>query len=278
MLLPVAALLIAMVSFQFGASVAKTLFGAVGASGTTALRLTLSAVILVVAFRPWRSAVPRHSRLPLLGYGAVLGCMNLLFYSALRTVPLGIAVALEFIGPLALTLPALRRPSDAAWLALAVAGLLALLPLHASIHALDPAGVLYALGAGGCWALYIIFGRRIGAALGTGAAAVGTLIAAICVAPIGIVHAGATLLHPSILLRGLVTAVFSSAIPYTLEMMALTRLSPRVYGTLTSLEPAVGAVMGLLLLDQTLTPLQWCAIAAIVAAATGTAMSDIRPE
>jgi inner membrane transporter RhtA len=274
MLLPVAALLVAMVSIQFGASFAKTLITGVGAPGTTALRLALSALILILAFRPWRRPIPRPVRLPLIGYGAVLGCMNLRFYCSLRTVPLGIAVALEFLGPLALTVHALRRPTDAGWLALAVLGLLTLLPLHASIHAIDPIGALFALGAGACWALYIMFGRRIGATLGTQATALGTLIAAACVAPIGVLHAGAALLQPPILLRGLVVAIFSSAIPYTLEMVALTRLSHRVFGTLTSLEPAVGAVMGMLLLHQRLTPLQWCAIAAIVAAAIGTA----RPE
>ncbi len=282
MLIPVGALLIAIFSVQFGATRATQLFATVGAPGTTALRLALAALMLIVALRPWRQRVPRALVAPLLGYGAALGCMNLLFYLSLRSVPLGVAVALEFLGPLAITLRALRRRIDAAWIALAVAGLAFLLPVGLSIHAVDGRGALFAVGAGGCWACYILFGRRIGVAMGTQATALGTLVAALIVVPIGVASAGIHLLTPSVLARGAMVALFSSAVPYTLEMIALARLSPLVFGTLTSLEPAAGALIAWVVLRQTLTIAQWMAIGAIVTAAIGTSVTGrpapVRPE
>lgn len=271
--MPVVALLISMVSLQFGASFATRLFATVGAQGATALRLALAAAMLAAAFRPFRAPIARVAWGPLLGYGASLGVMNLLFYLSLRSVPLGIAVALEFLGPLAVTLRHIRRRLDAAWIALALAGLGVLLPIGRRVHAVDPAGAACALGAGLCWALYMTFGPRVGAALGTRAAALGTLVAAILVVPIGVAHAGMLLVSPAVLWRGLVVALFSSALPYTLEMIALTRLPIRVFGTLTSLEPAVGALVGMAVLGQSLSALQCAAIAAISAAAMGSVAS-----
>jgi inner membrane transporter RhtA len=268
-LLPLAALVVAAFSVQFGATYAEGLFGVVGAQGATALRLALSALMLAVAFRPWRGPIPQSARPTLLAYGAALGCMNMLFYLALRSVPLGVAVALEFLGPLAVTLRHLRRPVDALWVALAVGGLYVLLPIGPGLHGVDPLGAVCALGAGVCWAIYMIVGRRVGVALGTRAVALGTMVAALLAVPFGLAHAGAALFTPSVLLRGLVVAVFSSALPYTLEMVALTRLPTRLFGTLTALEPAVAALMGLLLLHQALPAPQWVAIGAIMLAAAG---------
>jgi len=277
MLPAIAALLIAIVSVQFGASLARGLFAEIGAQGATALRLALAALMLTAALRPWRTRIPIPLRLPLIGYGIALGCMNLCFYLSLRSVPLGVAVALEFLGPLAVTLRALRRRTDLAWIALAAAGLAVLLPIGHAIAGVDPHGALYALAAGACWAVYILLGRHIGPTLGTQASTLGTVIAAIVVVPIGIAHAGALLVRPNLLARGAVVALFSSAIPYTLEMIALARLPALVFGTLTSLEPAVAALIAGALLHQTLTPTQWTAIAAIVAAAIGTTITD-RPQ
>jgi inner membrane transporter RhtA len=276
-LIPVGALLIAIVSVQFGATQAKSLFAVIGAPGATALRLALAALMLGLALRPWRRPVPRPLIPALIGYGAALGCMNLLFYLSLRSVPLGVAVALEFLGPLAITLRALRRPIDAAWVALAAGGLAFLLPIGLSAHAVNARGAACALGAGGCWACYILFGRRIGPTMGTQASALGTLVAALIVVPIGLVCAGPHLFSPPTLARGAMVALFSSALPYTLEMIGLARLSPLVFGTLTSLEPAAGALIARAVLHQTLTATQWAAIAAIVAAAIGTTITD-RPE
>jgi inner membrane transporter RhtA len=212
----------------------------------------------------------------LLGYGVALGIMNLIFYLALRTVPLGIAVALEFIGPLAVAALALRRVTDALWLVLAVIGLFFLLPIRASAHAIDPHGAALALGAGGCWALYIVFGQRAGRAFGTHATAYGAIIAALVAAPVGIHHAGWALLAPAVLPVGLALGFLSSAMPYTLEMIALTRMPARAYGTLTSLEPALGSLVGLVLLHEALNVTQWLAIGAIVIASIGTTLT-IRP-
>ena len=271
--LAMAALLGAMVSILYGATLARGMFPATGAQGTTALRLAFGAAILAVLLRPWR-ARPSRAVLPaLIGYGVVLGTMNLMFYMAIRTVPLGIAVSLEFCGPLLVSSLSSRRKRDFGWIGLAIVGLLLLSPpLHAA-HPLDPAGVAYALGAAACWALYIVFGQRAGGELGTRTTAIGTLIGACLILPIGIAHAGAALLRPAVLLSAVGVGVFSSALPFSLEMMALTRLPARVYGTLTSMEPAVGALMGLLFLGQLLSVQQWAGIGVIIVAAVGAAVS-----
>ena len=272
---PVALLLIGIVSVQFGATFATGLFSQVGAAGTTSLRLVLASIMLAAALRPWRVWPSARSWPWLAAYGVALGCMNLMFYLSLRTVPLGIAVALEFIGPLVVTLAASRRWLDVAWIALAARGIAALLPLRGSLRDVDPLGAGLALAAGGCWGIYIVCGRRVGRMLGTAATAWGTMIGMVLVLPIGLAQAGAALFRPHVLLAGLVVAFFSSALPYTLDMVAMTRLPARLFGTLTSLDPAVGAIMGLLFLHQTLTLTQTLAIAAVVVAACGaTAATD----
>lgn len=276
-LVGIAALMVAMVSFQFGASLAKTLFPLVGAQGATTLRQGFGALMLAIVMRPWRTPVTRAGLPALLGYGVALGIMNLLFYMALNTVPLGVAVALEFVGPLAVAAFGLRRATDALWLVLAVAGLVLLMPLRGSAHAIDPTGAALALAAGTCWALYIVFGQRAGRAFGTHASGYGAIIAAVVAAPVGIHHAGWGLLSPAILPAALALAFLSSALPYTLEMMALNRMPARVYGTLTSLEPALGSLVGLVLLHEALSVVQWLAIGAIVVASIGTTLT-IAPD
>lgn len=272
--LPLAAIVVAMVSVQSGASYAKRLFPIVGAQGTTALRLVIAALILAAVLRPWRARLTRGALPPLIGYGLALAAMNLMFYLSLRTVPLGIAVALEFTGPLAVAMIHSRRAVDFAWIVLAVAGLAVLLPIGRSLHAVDPAGAALALGAGLGWAAYILFGQRAGAAHGPMAAALGTAVAALVVLPIGIAHAGTALLAPPVLFSGLIVAILSSAVPYSLEMIALTRLPTQTFGTLMSAEPAIGAMAGLVFLGEALTPLQWLAIAAIMLASAGTALTS----
>jgi inner membrane transporter RhtA len=203
------------------------------------------------------------------GYGLTLGIMNLCFYMALRTVPLGIAVALEFLGPLAIALLGSRRALDFLWVALVVGGLALLLPWHAQTQALDPVGVLYALGAAVGWATYILLGRRAGTAFGGDAVALGTAIGALVAVPVGVMHAGAALFSLSALPFALGVAVLSSALPFSLEMHALTRLPARTVGILVSIEPAMGALLGLMFLDEHLNTFQWLAIAAIIAASIG---------
>ena len=266
-LLSVGVLLVAMVSFQAGASIAKGLFPTVGAQGAAALRLAFGTVMLLAAFRPWRSRPSKAAWRSIIVYGISLGVMNLLFYTALTTVPLGVAVATM----------ASRRPIDFLWIALAVAGLLLILRPTAGGTALDPVGVAFALGAGVCWALYIVFGQKAGGEHGMHTAALGAAIAAVIVVPIGAIQAGPALLSPHALLFGAGVGFLGTALPYALEMIALRALPARTFGTLMSLEPAVGALAGLILLGQVLSFTQWVAITAVVAASAGAA-ATIRRE
>ena len=273
---PIALLLVAMVSIQSGAALAKHLFPAVGASGATALRLALATLMLVAVFRPWRMRVERRQWPALLAYGVSLGLMNLMFYKALETVPLGIAIALEFTGPLAVALFGSRHLRDVVWVALAVLGLVLLVPEQGT-QALDPVGVAYALGAGACWALYIVFGQKAGSDHGPQTVALGSCIAAAVAVPFGVAHAGAALLSPALLPIAFGVALLSTALPYSLEMVALTKLPTRTFGMLMSLEPAIGALCGLLFLHERLSVLQWLAIAAIIVASAGAAMTSRAP-
>ncbi|WP_297202395.1 threonine/homoserine exporter RhtA [uncultured Pluralibacter sp.] len=271
--LPVLVLIIAMSSIQSGASLAKTLFPLIGAPGVTALRLALGTLILVLVFKPWRLRFSREQRLPLLLYGLSLGAMNYLFYLSLQRIPLGIAVALEFIGPLAVALFGSRRPLDFIWVLLAVMGLWFLLPLGQSSDSVDLTGAALAIGAGACWALYIVSGQRAGEEHGPATDAMGSLIAAAIFVPVGIIQAGDLLWHWSLLPIGLGIAVLSTALPYSLEMIALTRLPTRTFGTLMSMEPAIAAISGMLFLGETLTLSQTLALGAIIAASVGSTLT-----
>ncbi|MDY0873090.1 EamA family transporter [Dongia rigui] len=276
-LLPIGALLVAMVSIQAGASFAKALFPAVGAEGTTALRLGFGALMLTLVLRPWRARISRANWRILALYGVVLGLMNLCYYMSLTRIPLGIAAAIEFTGPLAVAVCTSRRRIDLIWVALAACGLLLLLPLDTSSDALDPIGVLYALLAGAGWGTYVIIGKRAGNALGSATPALGMIIGALVVLPFGVAQAGIALLSPALLPTALLVAALSSAIPFALEMVALRRLPPQTYGTLTSMEPAIGALAGLVILHEALPVMQWLAIGLIISASIGTTLA-IRPE
>lgn len=269
---PVGMLLIAMTSVQTGASLAKSLFPAVGAQGTTTLRLVFASILMLLILRPWRATFTAKSLRAVLIYGVALGGMNLLFYMAIRTIPLGIGVALEFTGPLAVALLHSRKITDFVWIVLAVTGLALLIPMGRA-DSLDQIGALYALGAGVCWAAYIMFGQKAGNDHGVQGAALGVLIAAIFIAPIGIAHAGSALLDPALIPVALGVAILSTALPYTLEMFALTRMPVRTFGTLMSMEPAVGALTGLLFLHESLSLTQWLAIGAIIVASAGATLT-----
>nr|WP_314483580.1 threonine/homoserine exporter RhtA [uncultured Pseudomonas sp.] len=272
-LFPIGLLLIAMASIQTGASIAKSMFPLIGAQGTTSLRLIFASLIMLVLLRPWRARFNTRTLRNVVIYGMALGGMNFLFYMSLQTVPIGIAVALEFTGPLAVAIFASRRAIDFIWIALAIFGLLMLLPAGHGGQALDPLGATYAVGAGACWALYIVFGQRAGAEHGVQSAALGVVVAALFIAPIGIVHAGSLLLTPAVIPMAIAVAVLSTALPYSLEMVALTRMPARTFGTLMSIEPAFGALSGLLFLGEVLSFTQWLAIVAIIAASVGTTLS-----
>jgi inner membrane transporter RhtA len=277
-LLPVAVLILAMAGFQTGAALAKTLIPVVGAAGAVALRLAYATLMLWAVWRPWRMRLDARAARTIVKYGIALGCMNLLFYLALQRIPLGIAVALEFTGPLAVAIVAARRPLDFLWVALAVLGVLMVLPLGGASRAVDPAGIAYALGAGVCWALYIVFGRRAGIQSGGQTTAMGMLVGAICIVPFGVAHAGALLLKPEILPTALGVAFLSSAMPYSLEMYAMTRLPARTFGILMSLDPALAAVSGLFLLGERLSFMQWSAIGCIVLASAGSSATHRADE
>jgi inner membrane transporter RhtA len=272
-LMSVLLLLVAMGSIQTGASLAKTLFHSVGAPGAVALRTALATLLLVLVLRPWRTSITSGSWRALAVYGVSLGVMNFLYYMALRTLPLGITVAIEFTGPLAVAVLSSRRPIDFLWIVLAAAGLALLLPIaHAQTH-LDPKGTLFALGAGACWGLYIVFGKKAGTDYGAQAVALGSVIASIIVVPIGVAAAGATLLSATALRYGAAIALLSTALPYTLEMIALTRLPARTFGILMSIEPVFAALVGWLMLHEQLAVVQWLAIGMIILASVGATWS-----
>lgn len=268
-LIATAAVLASVVALATGTSFAKQLFPVLGAQGTSALRVGFSALVLVCIFRPWRWSLSGNDWRAVAKYGVALGFMNLLFYMSIRSIPFGLAVAIEFTGPLAVALMGMRRRLDAAWIALAVLGLVLLLPWRGVDSALDPVGVMYAAGAAVFWALYIVYGKRAGRLPGRVVVAWGMCFAALVVVPVGVWHAGSALLSGPLLAFGLAVAVVSSAIPISLEMFALQRLPKETFGVLTSTEPAVAALMGWVLLHEQLSLNQWLAIACIMAASIG---------
>lgn len=269
---PLGCLLASLLSQYVGAASAKGLFPLVGAEGVTALRVSIAAVILMAVWRPWRTWPGRRAVPDLIAYGAMLGLMNLCIYQAMARIPIGVAIAIEVTGPLAVALFGSRRPRDVLWVVLAVAGLLPLLPVRGATG-LDPVGMVWAAAAAACWALYIVFGKRASALPGGQAAAWGMLVATTFTLPLGVAHAGAALLAPGVLLTGLAVAVLSSAAPYSLEMVALRRLPRHVFGLLVSASPAVAALVGFFMLGERLSALQWAAIACVVGASAGSALS-----
>ena len=276
--LPILAVLGSVTALAIGTSFAKQLFPQVGSMGTTALRVGFSALLLLALWRPWRWPLSRADAISVVKYGVALGFMNLLFYMSLRTIPFGVAVAIEFSGPLAVAMVYSRKPIDFLWLLLAVVGLGLLLPIGKSAASLDTEGVLYALAAAVCWGTYIVFGKRLSHLHAGHSVALGLSVAAITVVPFGVWHAGSALLDPKILLFGLGVAAISSAIPISLEMIALKRLPQESFGIMTSMEPAVAALLALLLLDEYLNWLQWLAIFCIMMAAAGSSATARRSE
>lgn len=272
---PLPALLCSMISLQFGAALAKGLFPALGAAGTTAARVGLSALIMLLIFRPplqrfsaeqWRAALP---------YGLALGLMNLSFYLSLQSLPLGIAVAVEFVGPLGVAVASSRRAADFAWVALAALGIALITPLGMGAPQVSAGGLALALAAAACWAAYIIFGTRVSRQFsGMDGASVGMLCAAV-VACLGAAALGfsPSRLNPELLLRGGAVAVLSSVLPYSLEMVALRQLPRRLFSILLSLEPAIAALMGFLVAHEALSARQLTAILCIVAASAGATWS-----
>lgn len=249
---PILLLFFSMGSIHLGAAIAKSLFSQVTPFGLVSLRLSLGALVLLTLTRPrWRNHSWQDYRL--LGLlGLSMGVMNTLLYHAIAYIPIGVAVTLEFVGPLGVALIHSRRRLDVAWVALAAAGVLLLAPIHD--QSLHPLGVILALMSGACWAAYIVLAAKVGKVFKGGeGVAMATTAGAIVVVPFGIAVDGIKLLSPQILLLGLLVGILSTALPYSLEMAALRQLPVKVFGVLMSLEPAVASCVGLLILGEQLS-------------------------
>jgi inner membrane transporter RhtA len=271
---PTALVLLGIVSVQVGSALAKHLFSVVGSFGTVALRLFFAAAVLMLLWRP-SLRMSRRTRTVVLSYGVILGSMNLCFYLALARIPLGIAVTIEFLGPLTVALVGSRRWLDAFWAVLAAGGVVLLMEGGGD---LDLVGFLFALAAGTCWGLYILIGAALGRHTTEGnGLALGMAVAALVAVPFGVAESGTALFQPWVLVAGLGVALLSSVIPYTLDLEALRRIPPHVFGILMSLEPAMAALIGLILLQESLHLSQWIAVLCVVAASAG-ATRGARPD
>ncbi|MFF5437963.1 DMT family transporter [Streptomyces achromogenes] len=263
---PTALVLLGIVSVQVGSALAKHLFDAVGSFGTVALRLFFAAAVLMLLWRP-SLRMPRRTWAVVLGYGVTLGLMNLCFYLALSRIPLGIAVTAEFLGPLAVALAGSKRRLDGVWALLAGGGVVLLMEGGGE---LDLTGLLFALAAGTCWGLYILVGAALGRHTTEGdGLALGMTVAALVAVPFGVADSGAALAQPWVLVAGLGVALLSSVIPYSLDLEALRKVPPHVFGILMSLEPAMAALIGVLVLQESLHWTQWIAVLCVVAASAG---------
>lgn len=270
-------------SSQSGGAIATTLFAKVGPAGAVTLRLVFATVALLLAVRPGRADLrrlgDRRNLLTMVTFGLALAGMNFSFYEAIDRVPLGVAVTLEFSGPLALSIASSRRWADALWALLAGAGVVLLAggSLLGTVHHLDVAGVGLALLAGGFWAAYILANKETGRRFpGTSGLAGAMAVAAVVILPFGIAGAGGRLLHPAVVGVGISVAVLSSALPYSCEMAALRRVTPRTFGILVSISPAVAALAGFAIVGQHLSALELVALVLVVAANAGNAWSGGR--
>ncbi|QOG00853.1 DMT family transporter [Flavobacterium sp. MDT1-60] len=272
---PVPAVLLSIISVQCGAAIAKTLFPAIGAAGTASIRIGISAIILLLAYRPnlkqitpdqWKIVVP---------YGLTLGAMNLIFYLAIERIPIGLAVTLEFIGPLLVAIIGSKRLIDYCWVLLAAAGIVLIAPW--SNDRIDLLGVIFALLAGALWAAYIVLGGKISKIMNSGqAVSTGMLFAAILILPFGFFENGLDNLTPKFLGMGVALALLSSAIPFTLEMKALGQLPPRTFSILMSLEPAAAAICAFVFLQESLSFYEILAVVCVVIASAGSTLTAKR--
>lgn len=265
----------ACVSLQFGAAVAVQLFPVLGPWGVTTLRLGLAAVVLLALARPRVRAWTRAQWTAVVLFGISMGAMNGVFYAAIDRIPLGVAVSIEFLGPLVLAAFLARRWVDGLWVTVALAGM-ALLALDSASgdEALDPVGVVFALIAGAFWMAYILTSQRVGALVpGSGGLAVALVVATVVVAPLGAPGAALAVADPALLGLGFLVALLSSVVPYTLELNALRRLPAPVFSILLSLEPAFAALFGWLLLGQESGLLRTLALVLVIAASAGVTLT-----
>ncbi|WP_281233383.1 EamA family transporter [Flavobacterium gelatinilyticum] len=272
---PVPAVLLAIISVQCGAAIAKTLFPAIGAAGTASIRIGISAIILLLAYRPNLREISREQWKIVIPYGLCLGAMNLIFYLAIARIPVGLAVTLEFVGPLLLAIIGSKRLIDYFWVLLAAIGISLMAPWNNT--RLDSMGMFFALLAGAFWAAYIVLGGKISRIMNDGSAvSVGMLFAAILVLPVGLFENGLTNLTPTFFGMGIALALLSSAIPFTLEMKALGKLPPRTFSILMSLEPAAASICAFIFLHENLSFYEILAVVCVVIASAGSTLTSKR--
>ena len=258
----------AIASVQFGSALAATIFARVGPGGAVLLRLVSATIVLVALWRPRVRQRSRRQLILAVAFGLVLAGMNLSFYHAIHRIPLGVAVTIEFVGPLAVAIGGSRRPIDLLWVALAAGGIIAL--ARGQTHGLDLLGALLALTAGCLWGAYILLNARLGRAFESGTGlALAMCVASVAVLPVGVIEGGGHLLRPHVLVIGAAVGMLSSAIPYSFEVEALRRIAPAVFGVLMSLEPGMAAVAGLIVLGQSLSARAVLGIALVVSASVG---------
>lgn len=267
---PPVIVLLSILSVQLGAALAKSLFQSIGSGGTVFLRVSIASLVFLLWWRPQMRGYTRAHYILILVYGVAIACMNAAFYAAIARIPLGIAVTLEFVGPLGVAVATSRRRLDLLWAGLAAAGVLLLAPFGNG--AIDPVGVGLALLAGGGWAAYILLNVRIGRAFSGGdGLALSMSVAALLLIPLGVASGGSTLLDWRVLLLGVGVAILSTVIPFSLELEALRRLPARVFGVLMSLEPAIATLIGFVVLKETVGLRALIALTLIMMASGGTA-------
>jgi inner membrane transporter RhtA len=276
--IPALAVICAIISLCVGASFAKQIFAQVGPEGATTYRVCFASLILLGIWRPWRFPLTKENAFAIARFGMILGAMNLMFYKAISTIPLGIAIAIEFTGPLAVAMFSSRRKLDFLWIAFVVFGMALLLPWNQGSDSLDPVGVLFVLGAAACWAMYIIYGKQAGKMHIGQSTALSMSTASLVVLPFGIARGGTALLEPNLLIFGFVVALLSSALPYSLEMYALRHLPKQTFAILLSLEPVVGAFSALIILHEMLSASQWFAVGSIIVASIGSTLTSGQKE
>lgn len=269
---PVYAVLLAILSVQCGAAIAKSLFPTIGAAGTASMRIGISAIILLIVYRPNLKAITPKQWKKVVPYGLTLGAMNLVFYVAIERIPIGLAVTLEFIGPLLVAIIGSKRLIDYCWALLAAIGIVLIAPW--SNDGINAIGVLFALLAGALWAAYIVLGGKVSKIMHGGqAVATGMLFGAILILPFGFYENGLVNLTPKLLGMGVSLALLSSAIPFTLEMKALGQLPPRTFSILMSLEPAAAAICAFIFLQEHLNLYEIMAVLCVVTASVGSTLT-----
>ncbi|UYL08615.1 DMT family transporter [Bdellovibrio sp. SKB1291214] len=274
-LVAVLCVLIAIFSVQGGASFAKQLFPLIGPQAATFWRAWFSALILLAIYRPWTQKFSASTLKTVAIYGVCLACMNLTFYLSIERVPLGVAVALEFTGPLAVAILGSKRVLDILWVALAAAGIILILPHSDFSKNIDLLGALLALIAGAFWGFYIILAKKVGSKIPGGTAtAMGLTVAALTVTVPAVSHVHPSVYDNQMWLMILGMAILSGAIPFSLEMIALRRIPSKTFGVFMSMEPAVAALMGLLFLNERLSDTQMVAIVCVMAASCGSSLTS----